>query len=368
MSADNDTGLAVSEGVPENSPGTDDSLAGVLESSFNAIAERDSGTSDEGSSAEGTTTSTESPESTQSAADQGTADAASAEASTAEGTAAGDASASIEAPAHWSAADREMFGKVAPDAQKWLLDRSKAMEAAHTRRSQEIAPMRQLAERWNPYFQQLGASAPQAIDLLLQTEYQLRTGSQEKKLEVIRDLIRDYGIQAPAGETDGGTEQGARDPRVDQLTEQLQQMQQGWQQQQQTTVQQQQAMQQQAMGRAQAALQAFANQKGADGKLAHPHFGEVQDEMTRLAQADLAAGVQPDLNSLYERAIWANGTTRSQLLAAQQSQEAERRRQEAEKAKRAGGQISGAGAPATEQPKGLRETLEAAWDRQSAAA
>ena len=372
MADEFDTGLAVSEGVPENTPG-DDSLQGVLESSFNALSERDSESSDEGSPAESTTTSPEPSESTQSAADQGGPDSAPGDASQASEPSADGSDIPIEAPAHWSAADREMFGKQPPEARKWLMERSRAMEAAHTRRSQElaqqhqqVAPVAQIAQKWQPYLQQLGAAFPQAVDLLFDKEYRLRTGSQDEKLEIVRQIIDDYGIKPPGG---GGEEGQApvQDPRVDQLTQQIHQMQAGWQQQQAQTVQQQQAYQQQAQARAQASLQEFATAKGADGKLAHPHFGEVQNDMTRLAQADLAAGVQPDLQSLYDRAVWANGNTRSQLLSAQQGQEAERRRQEAEKAKRAGGQISGAGAPAAEQPKGLRATLDAAWDRMSAA-
>ena len=272
-----------------------------------------------------------------------------------------------EAPAHWPSADREMFAKQTPEAQKWLMGRQKALEGDYTRKMQEVAPYRQLNERWQPYFQQLGASAPQAIDLLLQTEYQLRTGSQEKKLDVIRDLIRDYGIEAPGGDG-GGTEAGAQDPRYDALHQQFQQMQASQQERDAQVRQQQQAAQQAQLARAGGAIQSFASEKGADGRLAHPHFGEVQDEMTRLAQADLAAGVQPDLKSLYDRAIWANPTVRSQLQVADKAAEAERKKAEVAKAKKAGGQISGSGGAAAEQPKGLRDTLEAEWDRQAAAA
>ena len=119
-------------------------------------------------------------------------------------------------------------------------------------------------------------------------------------------------------------------------------------------------MQQRRVASAAGSIQAFADEKGAGGKLAHPHFGDVRNDMTRLAQADLAAGVQPDLKSLYDRAAWANPAVRAKLMAADNQEKAR-------KAKRAGGQVSGAGAAAAEQPKGLRATLEAEWDRQSAA-
>ena len=78
-----------------------------------------------------------------------------------------DAPQPIEAHVHWAAKDREMFekvGKTDPKAQKWLMDRSRAMEAAHTQRSQEFAPLRQTIERWQPFFDNIGAPAPLAID------------------------------------------------------------------------------------------------------------------------------------------------------------------------------------------------------------
>ena len=346
-----DDTLSISEGVPENQPGDDDSLGSVLESSFNALSTEETPVESEQSAAD---QSVEPQQETVSAPE----DVQSKEEPS--------PPSSMEAPSHWSAADREMFNKQPPESQKWLMDRSRAMEAAHTRRSQEIAPMRQLVERWNPYFDKVGASAPQAIDLVLQTEYKLRTGSQEAKLQVISDLIRDYGVEAPA-EPGEEADQVVQDPRVDQLNQQLQQMQAGWQQHQMTVTQQQQAARMQAEQQAQTAINAFATHKGDDGKLSHPFFGEVQHEMTKMAQADLKAGIQPDLDDLYDRACWATPSTRSHLLKAEQAQATEQRKQEADKARRAGGQISGTGAPTVEQPKDIRDTLSAAWDRLSAA-
>lgn len=262
----------------------------------------------------------------------------------------------IEPPAHWAKADREMFQKQSPEAQHWLMTRSRAMEAAHTRRSQELAPFRQTIERWQPFFQQLGAPAPLAIDRLMETAYALHTGTNAQKVGVLKKLVNDYGIQAPGDE---GSEPEP-DPQIAALAHQVGQMQAGM-------AYQQQAAEHGMVANASHAIQAFANQKGVDGKLLHPHFGEVYADITRMAQADLQAGVQLDLNSLYERATWANPNVRSQLLQTQSGQEAERRRQEAEKAKRAGGQIAGAGgAPSRTEPPSLRGTLEAAWDNAAA--
>ena len=262
--------------------------------------------------------------------------------------------APVEAPTHWSTKDREMFSKIGADGQQWLLERYRGMEAAHTKRSQEIAPMRDLAQRWAPYFEHLKTPAPQAIDLLMQTEYQLRNGSNTQKIAILQRLVEDYGIAAPEEDENGNLIQpAAADPRIEALEQQIQAMRAG-------QSQQQQAEQQSRVAVASGQIQAFADEKRADGKLAYPYFGDVKNDMTRLAQADLAAGAQPDLKSLYDRAAWANPTVRAKLLAADNQEKAR-------KASRAGGQVSGAGAAAAEQPKGLRETLEAEWARMSAA-
>ena len=257
----------------------------------------------------------------------------------------------VEAPANWPAADREMFAKQTPEAREWLMRRHREMEGAFTRNSQAIAPMRQLTERWDPYFRQLGVPAPQAIDRLLDTEYNLRNGSNAAKIEILQRLVQDYGI-APPDTDDEGNVLGP-DPQVAELTRQIEEMRNG-------QMQQHQAVQHRRVAHAAGAIQTFAEQKGADGTLAHPFFGEVKSEMTRLAQADLAAGVQPDLKSLYDRAAWANPTVRARMLAADNQEKTQ-------KAKRAAVQVSGAGAPAAEQPKGLREALEAGWDNLAAA-
>ena len=43
-----------------------------------------------------------------------------------------------------------MFRGLDPKAQSFLMDRSKDMEADYTRKTQEIAPLRNAAEKWTP--------------------------------------------------------------------------------------------------------------------------------------------------------------------------------------------------------------------------
>ena len=114
----------------------------------------------------------------------------------------------LDAPAHWSVEHQEMFRGLDGKAQSFLMDRSREMEAAHTKRSQEIAPLRNASERWAPYLNQIQAEPSQVFDSLMQYEYGLRTGTNEQRMHILLGLARDYGVsfgngqEAPSAEED----------------------------------------------------------------------------------------------------------------------------------------------------------------------
>ena len=230
----------------------------------------------------------------------------------------------------------------------------------HSKSLEKFGPVAEVSNRWGGYLKSIGQELPQAIDILMQTEQGLRHGTPQQKRAMISKLMHDYGVQfeAPA---EGAVE---LDPQVAQLTQTVQQMQAG---------QAQAAQQEQQRSEAQmrAAVQTFAEAKTEAGTLAHPYFAEVEDDMARLAQAGLVAGAKPELDDLYGKAIWANPDVREKLLAAQQREAAAKRdtdeRGRIQKAKAANGSISGAGGGSgTEQPKGLRDQIEAAYDKHAA--
>lgn len=247
-----------------------------------------------------------------------------------------------------------MFAKQTLEAQKWLLDRSNAMEAAHTQRSQEIAPWRDTVQRWSPYLSSIGMTPEHAINTLLATERALRTGSDHERVALLRKFVNDYGIKMPAeGETPTSF-----DPRVDALTRQMQEMQAG-------SHQQMQAAQQARVEQTTREVETFRNERGQDGKLSHPYFGEVEAEMRKLAQADINAGVQPEIKSLYDRACWSTPAVRDRLILAQTQEAQAKQAEEARKKREAGASISGAGSAGPEVPKDLETYL---WDQYRKAA
>ena len=257
--------------------------------------------------------------------------------------------AATEAPAHWSLEDRDMFSKQAPESQKWLLGRSKAMEAAHTKRSQEIAPMREVAERWKSHLDANGGT--QAIDRALGAERVLQTGSNADKIDILRNMIRHYGVSIPGVDDPQGGAQPVADTRVDNLEREMANYRQAAEAQNQQNV----ASQVETLQRR---VDDFTAAVDAQGKLQHPHFGEVRHAMAAMAQAKEQAGEQPNLSELYDAAVWATPSTREKLLETQRASALESARVDAAKARNAAGSISGAGSPPAEQPGTVRQELE----------
>ena len=283
----------------------------------------------------------------------------------------------LDAPEHWALEHQEMFRKLDPAAQSFLLDRGKEMEAAHTKRSQEIAPLRTTAERWQPYLDQIQATPDRMFDSVMNLEYQLRTGTNGQKISVLQQLAQSYGVdlgepangngqKAPTAEEDPFNVHGTIRQYLEPLQQQIQQVSGGFQQ-------QNQAQQQQAVTGAQQRIDAFRDEAGADGKAAHPYFQEVLADMNQLAVAQTQAqpGQPVDIAALYERACWSNPSVRAKMQAAEnhKSQQA-KRKTEQERGKRAraatGGLAGGGGGGGQEQPKDRRAAIEAAWEQAAA--
>ena len=118
-----------------------------------------------------------------------------------------DPSSTLSAPTHWSADAQRMFLGVPTEAQQFLLDQHKAMEAAHTKRSQEVAPLRKTLETWNPYFQKIGTTPDLMVADLLQFEHSLRSGTPQQKLQAIQEVAKNYGVELTAMNGNGQPEE-----------------------------------------------------------------------------------------------------------------------------------------------------------------
>jgi hypothetical protein len=268
----------------------------------------------------------------------------------------------VEAPQHWAATDKELFGKLPPDGQKFLLDRHKAMEGDYTRRMQEIAPLRKAAEQWTPYLQQLGATPEQAFQSLIGAEYTLRTGTPEQKQQALRQLAEDYKITLGQPAQQPATDEYV-DPQVAAVRQELAELK-AWKtsrdQAEQQYRQQEEQRQQQTL---QSTIDAFAAEKTEAGAPAHPHYEAVRATMGAL----ISSGQAHDLKAAYDMAVYANPSIRQQLLTAQQDAAAKKSAEEAKakalKATTAASSVSGSPVGSTAMPpaKSIREELERAW-------
>lgn len=273
----------------------------------------------------------------------------------------------VDAPAHWPAADREMFAKQSPEAKQWLINRHKAMEADYTRKTQEVVGMRKFKEELDDIFKDYrdemalnGVTDAMAIRQLVAAHTLLR----KDPASAMKRLAEQYGIDLkgitegaaaadPAGESP--TVKALRD-EVKQLTGQLRTL----------TGAQDQHQQKARLDE----VTHFAEEKDAQGQLMRPYFDDVAKDVAALIQVARTNGERLTLQDAYDRAVYANPTIRAKVLAASDAQrrakEEAERKAKAEAARKAGFDIKGEGAAAAgvATNSSLRDSLERAWDAQ----
>lgn len=274
----------------------------------------------------------------------------------------------IDAPHSWKTEDKEVFTKLPRDAQEIIARRETERDKQISDMGREGAGMRQVAERWQPYFQSLNTTPEQAFDYLLRAEAALRHGTPEQKQAAINKIAADYKISLPATtpQHDNGATDEESDPIMQQyvapIQEQLKQVTDRLNSREQSEVET-------ATLNQVNAIQAFSEEKTDAGELAHPYFDDVFDDMVRLAAGDRAQGRTPDLKDLYERAAWSNPTTREKMMASQRttaaaSETREQRTQKVEAKKKAGASVTGSPSGRTNdrQADTVREAVTAAME------
>lgn len=273
----------------------------------------------------------------------------------------------LEPPSNWSEQDKATFKAAPPEVQEWALRRHNDMEAAFTKKTQEIAEFRRgyepVEQMFAPHMEELRAQGTTPADVI-QRWYQAEQFLTRSPVEGLQWLAQTFGVdlgQVAAGKS---TEGAAVDTTVQALKQELSELKTAWTQREQAEVR----TRQQAITND---IQTFAAEVDGSGQPAHPHFDDVVQDMVLLAQAERAAGRTPVLKDLYEKAVWANPSTREKVLVSQREAEAKKSaaeaRAKAAAARKAGSSVTGApttgGSQATELS--LREQLEASF-RQSA--
>ena len=312
------------------------------------------------------------------------------------------AKAETELTGKWSAKDKEAFKALPPEGKELILRRHKEMEGAFTKKTQEIAafrkeyePVSRLLEPWNDRMKQSGYTPQSLITAWANVEKRLMEGD---GVGVVAGLIKGYKIdlgkvasalgikplaqaaqRSDTAQPEAISQDGAQPIQLPpEITDQLRSLQERIDAQDRERAD---AARRARMGAEQNVMSEIEKFKGAQddkGNLLHPHFDELEEKMTSLAQAAIAARKPvPSLKELYEDAVWANPSTREAKLAAdrkaQQDKAATEARAKAAAAKKAASSVTGAPgsgqAPAArgKAEQTLREQLlEAAAENESA--
>lgn len=308
--------------------------------------------------------------------------------------------AEAEITGKWSAADKEILKALPPEGRELILRRHKEMEGAYTKKTEALAgfrkeyePVDKIFEPYREKMKQAGWTPRTLIEGWASAEKRLMDGD---GVAVIASLINGYKIdlgkvaqalgirprqQAPAprqGEEPPPPPDGQASQLPPELLQQLQELSAN-----QRTITQRLAdedrrradevrrAQTSAEQRVSTEIDQFKSAQDDKGNLLHPHFEELETQMSLLAKAAID-GRQPvpPLKELYEAAEWANPSTRAASLAARDKAQREKAdaeaRTKAERARKAGSSVTGAPgsgqAPSGRRPaeRSLLEELEAA--------
>lgn len=206
-----------------------------------------------------------------------------------------------------------------PVALQAFMRRSEEMHKGLEQYRQKAQFADQMAQAIQPYaqtIQSMGMHPAQAVQKLMEADRIMRSGTAEQKQAAAKHILQGYGIQIGEGQ------QPYVDQNLSAVQQQLQQMQ-GW------ILQRNQQEQKRQEDSLNSEIDGFRQDP------ANKYFEHVAGDMAGLLQA----GIATNLKDAYERAIYANPTVRTQLLAEQQAQseaarkaEALQRAQEAKKA------------------------------------
>lgn len=239
-------------------------------------------------------------------------------------------------PPRWNGI-KERWGSIEPEVRAEIRQREREVEVLLQRSAETRKFGESIQKEVAPYMEMLqaeGATANDAVRVLLETAYTLRHGSPEHKKAVMLSLIQQYGVDFSQGvDHDRANLERQLDLRN---TEDRR-----------TAAQERQEIQQQALDE----VSAFAAQPG------HEHMETLKPYMIVL----LREGAAKTLQQAYETAAWAHPQVRPHMQQADNM----RRQQEFSRNRNAAATVTGnpgsVSTTRTADPKNLRATLEEAF-------
>lgn len=193
-------------------------------------------------------------------------------------------------PASWAKDKHEAWAKVPADAQEYIELREKQMLDGIEQYKQGHAYAAEIQRTLEPYrgmMEQFGVNETQAIQNLFGWNQQLTSGSIEQRQQAFIRLGNDLGLIPQEGKAQV-------DPRTQELQQRLDRIERQEQQ-------RQQQIYQQNYSKVVNEVEQFSKE--------NEHFEEVADDVLALLKTGM------DLQTAYEKAVWANPITRAKEQA-----------------------------------------------------
>lgn len=228
------------------------------------------------------------------------------------------AAPTIDPPNSWAAEARAHWAKLPPEAQEYILKREGEAHKAITwygERVKSFEPIDKVITHFKPHFDRHGIQPAQSFAALLEAQSAL----DRNPVEGLINIARTYGIDL--GALLNGQQSALPDPRVGQVEQRLNHIQQ--------TIEQQRQQQEQAQfAEVSALIDTF--------KKDHPHFDSVEDELMGLIpvmrQRHVGLSNKELLEKAYDSATYANPEIRKRIQEDQRVADEKTRRELAEKA------------------------------------
>lgn len=282
-------------------------------------------------------------------------------------------------PETYSAEDKAKFDALPPKSKSFVLERTKALDASFTRKTQELAEVKKFSEavlaEFSPYQQQMAVSGMEPVPLMRQL-LALNAAYMKDPASYILWVCKQSGLNPAslAGEapTDGETDEFGDPVEVDPATAKLYSHVDALTQTVQDLINTNQSSVSTSMA---SALQAFTSAavEGNPDQLLYPHYETVKAKMAHSITTDpsLVTLVATDpgkaLKQAYDNAVWTTPELREALIGGEKARLAEdaekKRKEEIAAAEKSGRVVTGGASGSPSQPsdiKNLDDALNAA--------
>lgn len=267
-------------------------------------------------------------------------------------------------PAHWDKEHKEFFGTLPREIQDVIVKRETDRERGVSKKITEIEQQRkayeELEKELQPNLETWGLAGKQPAQVVRQL-VAMQNFLNRDPVSALNVIAQSYGLDLRnLGSHGGNGTAQTGDPQVRSLMSMIDNLQSR------LSTYEQQSQQGQYQG-VERDIEQFATEKDAAGNELRPYFQNVADEIARLIpiyRAEMPEATHREvLQTVYEKAVWANPDTRQAMLKMQEQTRLAELKRKSEQAKRASKGISGSpGQTVQTHKKDLRSTLEKAFE------